>query len=231
MPAVAIKSRSFSKEVLAADVPVLVAFRASWCQPSQELVPDIDGLADEFDGQVKVVNVDFDSERALCKRLNVTRIPVTMMFDGGTMVDLIGGATDRSAIKDMVASRLAPVREVGVHNFDVEVLKPKVPTIVHFGARWCSASLQLIPDIEELATSMRGKVKVTYVEFGPDTAHLCAEYGVFRVPTVAVFMDGKLQDQILGAMVGGTKAQGARASCVGLTTFENLRSLVDPFVR
>ena len=147
------------------------------------------------------------------------------------MVDLIGGATDRKAVKKMVAARLTPVREVSTHNFDVEVLKSKVPTIVHFGARWCSASLQLVPDIEQLATTMRGRIKVAHVEFGPDTARLCAEYGVVRVPTVAVFVDGKLQDQILGAMVGGAKAQGSRASCVGLTSIENLRSLVDPFVR
>ena len=75
MPATAVKGRSFNKEVVAADLPVLVAFRASWCQPSQELAPAIDRLADDFDGQVKVVTVDFDADRALCQRLGVTPSP------------------------------------------------------------------------------------------------------------------------------------------------------------
>ena len=230
MPATAVRSRNFSKEVLKADRPVLVAFRASWCRPSLDLVPVIDELDTKFAG-VKVVTVDFDADKALCSRYNVTRVPVTMMFAEGQVVDFIGGSTDKKSINDMVRRRLDPVLEVDERTFDAEVLKSSLPTLVHFGAKWCAASKQLEPVVLRAAESLRGQVKVTHVEFGPETARLCAAHNVVRVPTVQLFVGGKLEDQILGAMVGGTKRGAVQTSCVGLTSDDNVLGMVRPFLK
>jgi thioredoxin-like negative regulator of GroEL len=76
---------------------------------------------------------------------------------------------------------------------------------------------------------MAGRARVVRVEFGPETARLCARFGVERVPTTALFVDGQMVDQILGAMQGGTKVSDVRSSCVGLTSLENLTKMVERF--
>jgi thioredoxin 1 len=222
--------RDFSRTVLESDEPVLVAFRAAWCQPSQELSPIIESVAQENEGRVRVVAVDVDDAAAVCQRFNVSRLPVTMLFEGGRVRDFIGGATSKEMVTDMLDRRLQPVREVNEWDFDREVLESRVPVLVHFGAAWCDANRFVAPEVDSLASKMAGRVRAVRVEFGPDTARLCARFGVTRVPTVALFVDGKVVDQIFGAMQGGTKAAGARTSCVGLTSLDNLEQMVEPFV-
>lgn len=225
-----ISDREFTREVLDADEPVLVAFRASWCMPSVDLDSILDSLAEENRGRVRVVAVDVDDgAEAICRRYKVTRLPVTMLIHQGVVRDMIGGMTSREAVTEMVERRLKPVLAVGELDFDREVLDSKLPVVVHFGAAWCSASQLLIPDVEELASTMAGRARVVRVEFGPQTARLCARFGVTRVPTTALFVDGQMVDQILGAMQGGTKVGDVRSSCVGLTTVENLTQMVERF--
>jgi hypothetical protein len=40
-----------------------------------------------------------------------------------------------------------------------------------------------------------------------------------------------MQDQILGAMVGGTKRGAVQTSCVGLTSDDNILGMVRPFLK
>ena len=132
--------REFAKEVLGHDAPVLVAFRANWCQPSQELLPVVEEVAAEFKGRAKFVSVDVsDDPRAnkMCRQYRVTRLPVVMLFEEGRVKDFIGGATSRDAIAEMVEGRLKPVHDVGAHNFGVEVLQSRIPVLAHFAAAWC----------------------------------------------------------------------------------------------
>ena len=99
--------------------------------------------------------------------------------------------------------------------------------IVNFYAAWCSQSLSLSEPIERLAASSRGRAKVVRVEMGPQTARLCAQYNVQRVPTTLVFQNGEVRDRIFGALTGGTKVDAAGTSCVGLTTLDNLSGMLE----
>lgn len=231
MTIAAMTDRDFTKEVLQGTQPVLVACRASWCVPSQQLIPNFESIAKQYDGRVKVVAVDMDTDsEGIRKRFNVTRLPVTMLFHHGTLKDFIGGATSEESITQMIDKQLSPVMAVDELNFDREVIASRVPVVVHFTARWCSASLKLLPDVEALATRFQGRARVAQVEFGPETARLCARFNVVRVPTVALFVDGKVVDQVFGAMVGGTKTEAVRTSCVGLTSVDNLGQMLQRFV-
>jgi thioredoxin 1 len=101
---------------------------------------------------------------------------------------------------------------------------------VHFHARWCAASREILPLVDSTAEQFRGRAKVARVEFGPEIASVCARFGIRRVPTLAVFQGGEIKDQILGAMKGGTKNAARSTSCVGLTTADNINQLVGQFV-
>lgn len=228
------ESKSFNKHLMNDDLPVLVAFRAAGCLPSQQLAPVIDELADEYDGRARFVAVEVEDDdwpaNEIMRRYRLRRLPVVMLFQDGEVKDLIGGMTTKKTLTRMLDSGLKPVRDVGEHNFALEVLEQKRPVLVHFHAAWCSASMEIAPLVESIAKQYRGKAKVVRVEFGDRNAALCARYGVTRVPTLALFQRGEIVDQIMGAMKGGAKVAARATSCVNLTAAENVGQMLDEFV-
>src|SRR5207237_723615 len=188
----AVSSTAFPKEVLKSSQPVLVAFRAGWCVPSQQLVPVIDGLAEKYSDRVRVVSVEMNAQtEKLCRSFGVTRLPVVMLFKDGQPIDFIGGATDEKNIAEMIENQMKPVIELSEHNFETEVMKSRVPVIVNFWAAFCKPSLDLSETFEKLAKDFHGRAKVTRLEMRPDTARLYAVHNVKRVPTTIVFNKGK----------------------------------------
>lgn len=225
--------REFGQEVLQQETPVVVAFRASWCLPSVQMEPFMEEVADRYDGQVKVVNVEVDTDpkaNKICRQYRVTRLPVVMVFREGRVVDFVGGAATPDTIADMIDKQVRPVLEVDEVTFDSEVLQAKTPVLVHVYAAWCEASLTLEPVVESAARRYAGRAKVVRLEYGPANARLCAQYQFLRVPVLAVFNRGQLEDQIFGEMEGGTKNDAVRVSCVGLTTTDNVSAMLDQFV-
>lgn len=232
MAVASVSDREFSQEVLQHDAPVVVAFRSAWCVPSQQLVPQVGDLAGRYEGRVKVVSVDVDSDpktNKVCRQYKVTRLPVVMVFRDGRVVDFIGGAASPDNVAEMIERQLRPVVDVNEYNFDAEVLKATVPVLVHVDAAWCGQSRQLVPVVESTAERFRGRAKVVRLEYGPANARLCAQYGFLRVPTLAVFHRGRIEDQIFGPMEGGTKTEQVRASCVGLTSTDNVAEMLEQF--
>lgn len=221
----------FRKRVLNSPLPVLLACRASWCVPSQQLAPVIDEIESEFRGKLNCVTVEMDDLKAsrVARRYKVTRLPVTMLIDQGRVIDTIGGWTSGDVIKEMVSRRLSPVLQVDEISFDDEVLGSSIPVLVHFDAAWCSPSRDLVPVLDDVAKKFAKRAKVVRLAFGPETARVCAKYSVTRVPTLALFVDGQIEDRILGGMVGGTKVGDVKSSCVGLTTFDNIAGMLEPF--
>ncbi len=222
----------FKRQVLDSPDPVLVSFRASWCQPSQLLAPVIDDMANRFGDRMRFVAVnEEDKSKGIRKRTRVTRLPVTMMFDGGQSVDFIGGLASRGTIVDMIKKRLQPVIEVNEFNFDADVLRSRLPVLAHFHAVWCRQSLGLIPVIDRIAQEYRGRLKTVRIEFGPDTTQLCARLQVSRVPTLSLFVNGQIRDQIFGGLAGAAKVRGVRGSGVGPDSFEKIEQLVAPALK
>jgi len=231
MPIRYVVDNEFRKVVLQADKPTLVSFRAPWCVPSQNLVPHIDEVAEKYGDRVQFVAVDMGGDTsAICRKYKVNRLPVTMLFHKGRRVDAIGGVTSKESIVSMLEQRLAPVRNVDEFDFDIEVLAAQLPVLVHFDAPWCQPSQALVQVVSQAAQKYEGVVKVVRVNFGPDTARLCARWGVNRVPTLALFVNGEIRDEILGGMVGGAKAGGRTTSCVGLTALDNISGMVERLV-
>ncbi|MFQ6106813.1 MAG: thioredoxin [Thermoplasmata archaeon] len=83
-------------------------------------------------------------------------------------------------------------------NFDDTVKKYPV-VVVDFWAVWCGPCKMMEPVIEELAQTYRGKVVFgkLNVDENPATA---TKYGIMAIPTLLVFQNGSLVDQVQGAM-------------------------------
>jgi thioredoxin 1 len=218
----------FRQLVLDSEKPTLLAFRASWCLPSQDLIPIIDEIADEYGDRLQIVVVDADEKtEVIRRRFQVNRLPVTMLIDEGRCIDLIGGMTSKDNIVQMIEGRLRPVSTVDEMNFEAEVLQSRIPVLVHFDAAWCEQSRLLIPHVDEVAQKFRKRVRVVRVDFGPATARLCSKWGVQRVPTLALFVDGQIRDRLLGGLIGGTKVGSETKSCVGLTSVDNIADMLE----
>ena len=83
-------------------------------------------------------------------------------------------------------------------NFNDEVLRSSTPVLVDFWAEWCGPCKMLTPVLEELATEYDGKVRIAKVNID-DHQNLAAQYRITAIPTLLVFKNGQVSEQMVGA--------------------------------
>ena len=74
---------NFEKEVLQSELPVLVDFYADWCGPCKMMAPIVEGLAQGYDGKVKVGKLNIDDEMEIAQQYRVMSIPTFILFKDG----------------------------------------------------------------------------------------------------------------------------------------------------
>ncbi len=83
--------------------------------------------------------------------------------------------------------------------FDVELGKHKEVMMVDFWAEWCAPCRAIAPALEELARESAGKVSLAKVNVDEHPG-LAARYGIRSIPTILLVKDGKVVDQVIGAV-------------------------------
>ena len=83
-------------------------------------------------------------------------------------------------------------------NFKSEVLENKLPVVVDFSATWCQPCRAITRALGEIAKDYAGKIVVGKIDID-DQPGLATRYKVDSVPTLALFVDGRLKSRLIGA--------------------------------
>lgn len=93
----------------------------------------------------------------------------------------------------------AHIKELTDDNFETEVLKSDVPTLVDFWAVWCGPCRQVAPTVDALADQYQGKLKVGKMDVDHHQI-VPQQYGIRSIPTLLIFKGGKVVGQVVGAV-------------------------------
>lgn len=81
-------------------------------------------------------------------------------------------------------------------NFAQEVLNSEKPVLVDFWAPWCGPCRMVVPLVEKIARE-NADIKVVKVNVDEEQ-ELAMQYQVMSIPTLMVFKNGKITNQVLG---------------------------------
>ena len=97
---------TFEEEVLNAEGYVLVDYYSDSCEPCKALMPDVEALAEKYEGQVKFCKLNTTKARRLAISQRVMGLPAIVLYKDGEKVD---ECTKDDATKENIQSMVEKV--------------------------------------------------------------------------------------------------------------------------
>jgi len=96
---------SFS-ELINQDVPVLVDFKADWCQPCKMMGPILKQVKQNFKDQIKIIKIDIDQNPSIAQKYAVRGVPTLILFKKGVSAWRQSGVLQANQINAIISSHL-----------------------------------------------------------------------------------------------------------------------------
>lgn len=84
-------------------------------------------------------------------------------------------------------------------SFENDVLNSDKPVLVDFWAEWCGPCRMVGPVVDELAGEFEGQAKIGKVDVD-NNPKISSKYGIRSIPSLLIFKNGEVVDQIVGAV-------------------------------
>ena len=97
---------------------------------------------------------------------------------------------------------MSDLKHFGGPTFEADVLPAPGPVDVDFWAEWCPPCKMMEPHLDQLATELSGKVAIGKLDVD-ENQDIAMRYGVMGIPTLGLFLGGKLVDRMIGFPGGG----------------------------
>ena len=144
---------SFEQDVIlrSKDVPILVDFWASWCEPCKALGPILEKLAAEFNGGFLLAKVDVDAEQQLAGYFQVKSIPTVMLLKNGQIVDGFPGALPENQLREFLKHHEIEAKESSAE-LAPDAIEEAIPEVIEPEAEvmHLRAAIQAEPEKAEL---------------------------------------------------------------------------------
>ncbi len=105
-PIIAVSDDSFEKDVMNAQLPVLVDFWAEWCGPCKMIAPILDDIAKTYEGRLTIAKINIDDNAQTPQKFGVRGIPTLMLFKNGELESTKVGAISKSQLTAFLDSHL-----------------------------------------------------------------------------------------------------------------------------
>jgi thioredoxin 2 len=97
---------SFTRQIEASDIPLVVDFWAPWCGPCRSMAPHFERATALLEPGVRLAKLNTEQSQQTAARYGIRSIPTVVMFRGGREVARQSGAVDADTLVRWVRAQL-----------------------------------------------------------------------------------------------------------------------------